>query len=177
MAKSPKKRALKLLICGIPASGKSCFGRWLRDRHQFSFIELEAKPTESSSLDAHGLREPWEKFWRGEDLRKFPETLLSSDKPIALEWGFPVSLLHVVVVLQKAGIRPWWFDGDRLAAREHFIARHDQPVELFDQQVAAIAGAWCAIAPVFAGRIVRVPQGDGTFAMPQTIWRAIVAAA
>jgi hypothetical protein len=168
---------LKLLICGIPAVAKSTFGRWLQKTHAFSFLELEATPNEEDSLDANGLRQPWERFWRGEDLTTFPEALFAGRSALAVEWGFPVNLLHVVVALQRAGLVPWWFEGDRFVARSYFKLRDRRPIELFDHQVAAICSTWCSIDPVFADRIVRVAKPDGSLETPEAIYAAIVGAA
>jgi hypothetical protein len=167
---------VKLLICGIPATGKSTFGRWLKREHGFTFVELETAAHQENSLDQNGLRLTWEAFWRGEDVRSFPEALFSLRGPLAVEWGFPVNLFHVVVVLQRAGLVPWWFEGDRLAARQLFTSRDQRPPELFDHQMAAISSAWNSIAPVFRGRILRVVNPDASFEKHDDIYKAIVRA-
>ena len=166
---------LSILVCGIPASGKSTFGRWLHETHGFGFVELEARPDAQTSLDQNGLRDAWEQFWTGQDLRDFPAALLRFESGVVLEWGFPINLIHVVHAFRQAGIVPWWFDGDRLAARELFIRRDERPPELFDRQFAAISAAWCAIAPVFADRIIRVVHPDGSLEPPSAVLATIAA--
>jgi hypothetical protein len=174
ISKAPRVEPLRLLICGIPATGKSTFGRWLKKEHGFTFIELEAKADQENSLDHHGLRVAWESFWCGDDLGSFPEALLNLPGSLALEWGFPVNLLHVIVVLQQAGLIPWWFEGDRLAARQLFTSRDPRPPEQYDYQMASISAAWCSLAPVFAGRILRVVKPEGIVKKPAQIYSAIV---
>ena len=167
----------RLLVCGIPATSKSTFGRWLRDHNGFSFVELEAGPTSPDGPDQHGLRRQWESFWRSEDLLSFPRALLQAGAPVVVEWGFPTNLLHVVVALQRAGLTPWWFEGDRLIARQYYASRDDSPLQLFDYQVATISAAWSSIEPVFTNRIVRVVNADGTIENPAAVFDAIVKAA
>jgi hypothetical protein len=168
---------VKLLICGIPATGKSTFGRWLQEEHGFTFVELEAAEHQGNSLDQNGLRLTWESFWRGEDFKSFPEALFGLRGSLVVEWGFPANLLHVVLVLQRAGLVPWWFEGDRLAARHLFTSRDQRPPELFDHQMACISAAWCSIAPIFGDRILRVVNPDGSVEKPADILSAIVNAA
>jgi hypothetical protein len=59
-------------------------------------------------------------------------------------------------LLIDLGASAWWFDGDRLAARESWLDR-EVPVdeEAWRIQTAGVDAAWPIIADIFRSRIVR----------------------
>jgi hypothetical protein len=163
----------RILLCGIPGAGKSTFGRWLRDERGYAYVDLEAKPDKPDSLDATAFREPWEAFLRGS-----PSMLLqrATGRGIAFDWGFPITHLPVVTRLGQIGFIPWWFDGDRLVARHHFVQRNTVPVENFDIQYANISAAWSSIIPLIGDRVVKAARTDGTLMAPEEIASIVLGA-
>jgi len=146
-----------LLLSGIPGSGKSTFGRWLQERRGFAHVDMEA-----DGLDAHDLRRAWQVFLGDPSSRDFCRQLFSLPRPVALDWGFPVTCLPLVRALQQQGIRAWWFTGDRLFARINFQTAKKSDPRLFDRQYADISAHWSEISPMFADRVVRTIRQDGS---------------
>jgi shikimate kinase len=165
----------KILITGIPGCGKSTFGRWLRDTHGYTFINMEAEPLSAESLDAAGLRASWESFHSGEDRKQFIEDV-TSKSPIVLDWGFPLGASGTISALIRSGIDSWWFDGDRLTAREYFAKRNTVPLINFDIQFANIAGNWNLVETMFRRHIIKVALTDGSLLPPEKIFEIIKAA-
>ena len=164
--------ASELLITGIPGSSKSTFCRWLRDNHGFAFVNMESEPSSSESLDAANLRFAWEAGLACGDLGEFVEGVRSK-APIVLEWGFPVGSSKIVFALIHAGIEGWWFDGDRLTARERFVERNTVPVISFDLQYQNISGNWSLIEKMFRNRVIKAAQSDGSILPPEKIFQII----
>ena len=77
---------------------------------------------------------------------------------VVVDWGFPPNCLPFVRSLVGAGFSHWWFDGDRDAAHESFLSRHDNPgwEDAWQIQLERIEQSWEEIAAVFSGRIIDV---------------------
>jgi hypothetical protein len=143
------------MVCGVPGSGKSTFGRWLADAHGYRFHEFDAAgclPGEASS--------------------RLPR--------VVFEFGFLPANLDAAVDLIERGWRPWWFDGDRDAAHASYVARqqrdgHD-PVgsELaYRAQMRRIEEAWAAITGVFATRMIRAIEPGPSYMAPADVYARI----
>jgi hypothetical protein len=156
----------RIFLCGLPGTGKSTFGRWLRDHRGFVYVDLEAEPDKPDSLDATAFREPWEAFVQGDRAELVRSANLRS---VVFDWGFPVSHLSLVRELIAIGFVPWWFDGDRLVARQHFVCRNTVSVEKFDIQSANISAAWATLLPSVGDRIVKAARTDGSLMGPEDI--------
>jgi hypothetical protein len=168
-----------LLICGLPASGKTAFGNWLRDTCGFLHIDLER----SDCLAANELPRFWaRRIWELDPpaVHAFIHHLLTLDRPTVMTWGFSVDCLPLVQAMASAGAVPWWFEADRLAARRSFASRQTiirdglpQPgvpdPAAFDRQFGALAAHWEAIAPIFDTRVLRTLAPDGVYLPPETI--------
>jgi hypothetical protein len=156
---------IQILIAGIPASGKSTFGKWLADTRGFIYVNMELPDPEPGSLKQMGFGSEWDAFWRGTDSERFMRAVKDRASSVALDWGFPPNpaVLPAVSKLNAGGMRLWWFDGDRLAARAVFESRGTKPVSDFDNQFAMISAAWAQIKPIVGNRIIRRIKPDGSF--------------
>src|SRR5260221_7211366 len=130
-----------ILVSGIPASVKSCSGRWLERERDFLHLDVET----AGVLEKHGLRLEWDALFQEGPLRLIARLTRST----VIDWGFPPAFLGTVRTLVGAGVQPWWFGGDRTAARQAFITRGAGIVAAFDQQMNNIAREWPAIEPAF----------------------------
>jgi hypothetical protein len=158
------------LISGVPASGKSTFGRWLEQRHGFAHLDLENR-----GLDRFGLGLAWQRILRlpPDDVEPFVSALRQLDRPAVLDWGFPPSWLPLVRALHDAGVTAWWFDGDRAAARDTFIQRGTVTIDALDQQMALIVQRWPELATFYGDRMLEVVAPNGNFMTPEDLFARI----
>jgi hypothetical protein len=119
-----------LLISGIPATGKSRFGRYLSGTHSFVYYDLEHY--------AQGWPHPELKSIWDRSRSEFVRVLRDLHPRVVLDWGFPVSFISWVQELLNEGVRPIWFDGNIARAREILIKRCGIDVRAFDDQVRSI---------------------------------------
>ena len=126
------KRSL-LLLSGIPASGKSSFGRYLACEHAFAHYDLECHP--------RGWPHPELKAIWDSSRANFVGELKRLHERIALDWGFPVGALPRVRQLLAVGVRLVWVAADIARARALFLQRGGIPVNNFDSQVQGIQQA------------------------------------
>jgi hypothetical protein len=140
-----------ILLAGIPGSGKTTFGEYLRDAKGATHVDIE----EAASRTASGADPHWDRFVRLGAARELVEWLGLGGRVGVLDWGFPPRLLGMVAALGQAGAELWWFDGDRQAAHAIYRSRSFKNSEVdWQAQFAAIEGAWPQIARVFDGHIV-----------------------
>lgn len=96
-----------ILVVGIPATGKTTVGNFLRDKFNYKHINFED----------------------GVSLNRFaqnPTTYITTELnqgDIVITWGFvPVDeQIRVVKYLENYGFKLIWFDGDRLAAFREYL--------------------------------------------------------
>jgi hypothetical protein len=162
-----------LFLAGIPASGKSTFGRWLEANHGFVHID----PEEDKRLANLGLESAWAPCVTSADCSAFSTALRGFEKPVVFNWGFPVSYLPTVASLKRVGFSCWWFDADIAHARSAFLARKKGTAADFEKQVGEITSSRSAIRSVFLDNSVLALDQDGTYLNPEAIWSLIRAAA
>lgn len=122
-----------LLPAGIPAVGKSSFGRYLVHEHAFAHYDLECHP--------HGWPYPETKPLWDVSRGTFVAQLRKLHERVALDWGFPPTFLPWVRELLTAGVRLVWFTADIARARAIFVQRGGIPIADFDRQVRRIQEA------------------------------------
>ncbi len=114
---------MKLLITGIPGTGKTTIGNYFASAKGYEHFEIEA------ILKRHGSA-------------GFPIIEAFIDRPSenkVVTWGFlPVVDDALVRRFQGLGYRMFWLDGNREAARREFLKRGDVPVIALDNQMAKI---------------------------------------
>ena len=119
-----------LLLSGIPATGKSHFGRYLARQHGFAHYDLECHP--------RGWPHPELKVVWDASPSAFLAELRNRHERIALDWGFPPCRMRIVEELRIGGATVVWFDGNIAQARKKFIERGGIDVCEFDAQVKSI---------------------------------------
>jgi hypothetical protein len=154
-----------VLLAGIPASGKSQFGRWVEERHGILHLDVE----KDGRLAAIGLEGSWNRCFRLRDVTAFASQLRSLNRDVIVNWGFPVAWLDVVRQFKSEGFVLWWFGADHGRARQAFAERGDVPLAAFERQVAAISTNWSAIETVFRPNIVTTLDGQGNRSTPEDL--------
>jgi len=118
-----------VLLSGVPGTGKSTFGRWAEREHGVVHIDVE-----QGGFDRFGLISAWRAICLlpPPDVMSFVRELQRLGQPVLVDWGFPPAVLPLVRALHDAGLRAWWFDGDRAAARNAFIHRDTVSLRALD---------------------------------------------
>ena len=100
----------KLLITGIPGTGKSKFGNYLADKCGYIHIDMESGDYISTIVT---------------NPTSFIENLVNRHNNIVITWGFIPSdeQIQIVNLFRNYSFKIIWFDGDRGAARRKFIER------------------------------------------------------
>lgn len=118
----------RILITGVPGTGKTTLGNYLADHHGFRHLDFEHIGT---------LQRFWQFGERG--FRKQFAALKQKGQDTVVTWGFvPDAQLGMVKLMRSLGFEWIWLDGDRGAARRVFLERGTVPEELFDVQMAKI---------------------------------------
>ncbi len=115
----------KILITGIPGTGKTTIGNYLEANCDFDHIDLESKKGKRL------LR----------NLQQLVKALSNLDKNTVVTWGFPPSQNGVDLVRaikKEMGFELFWFEGNRQAARKVFNERGTVREELLDKQLKGI---------------------------------------
>jgi hypothetical protein len=155
----------RILVAGIPASGKTSYSAWLEREQGFLHLdldELEKGNGTEKNLDLRDcLRHSAERFLR---------VVSEVPQPIVLDWGFPPTLLTLADCLNQNGFAIWWFDGDRQVARESFIRRATVPIDAFDIQMKSIEEYWQRIQNVFDENLIYTVSDGPNYATPEYIY-------
>jgi hypothetical protein len=136
------RRMRLVLISGIPATGKTCFGNWLAREHGFLHIDLETSPLLQDVMPMEPLA--------------FIGKARAGRSDMVITWGFPPLPQYLAKVrdLHVAGLVAWWFDGDREAAFESFKDRPGHPgtESNWHVQLELIGAFWPQIADLYGER-------------------------
>lgn len=151
---------MKLLLAGIPGTGKTTFAKWLVTEHRYVRYPPRDEP----------------------DGISFEETdaIVESNEDVVIDWGFPAfepgftpCIAFVRDLVERRGVSPIWFDGDRRAALQSFLDRGTVDKENWDVQLAGIDEHWDEISQLFAGRIIDV-IAPGPNYMPHEVRLAVI---
>lgn len=116
-----------LFIAGIPGTGKTTIGNYLRDVHGFYHLDMENAPQILRSF----LNDDYE----------FLDEILLKNKKVVITWGFLPDHLNILSIVEKIvdrNTKYTWFDGDRESAKKNFLKRGTVPEHLFDLQIRRI---------------------------------------
>lgn len=155
-----------LIISGIPGAGKSTFARWLSSHH--GLVHLDADKLGSdvvTTMLADG---------RPDSSARLLDELHGRGHQVVLDWGFPSPLIWKLRQLRALGAEAWWFDGDRNAAHESFIARGSGSVSGLARQLELIEARWDEISEVFSDRMLRVIEPGPTYLPSAKIFQMLL---
>jgi gluconate kinase len=122
-----------IILTGIPGTGKTTIGNYLKDYYGYSHIDLENPEKNSSSEYLCYSQNNFDPDLLFKKLKK-------EGKDTVITWGFyPLVHDHKLLRLQALGATLFWLDGDRELAREAWRNREEPiPDDLFDAQIEKI---------------------------------------
>lgn len=122
-----------LLLSGIPAAGKSSFGRCLAREYAFAHYDLECHP--------HGWPHPKLKPVWDSSRVNFVAQLKVLHRRVVLDWGFPPHAVSLVHELLAMGARLVWLCGGHRISTKALSRAGGIPVANSDAQIRAIQNA------------------------------------
>jgi hypothetical protein len=155
-----------ILVAGTPASGKTSFGDYLRDKKHFLHVDME-------EFEGSYFHAVWAAALRLKDMSLFLNTLKERSHNTVLSWGFHLDDLQIVADLKRAGVRLWWFQADEARARERFISRGGDSIEAFDAQMKRIKNNRGNIEELFQPNILTTLRPDNSCMTFREIFDAI----
>lgn len=152
-----------IFICGIPASGKSSFGEFLRDKHGYFYIDMEHSPWADETI--HSV---WDLIFKelGNENRigDFVKVLEAKGDKVVLDLGFVPNDAYFWIIssLRSFGCKVIWFNCPYDVARKRFVSRiTSPPIELFEKQMNRISDNWKIIVDRINPEIVEIIREDG----------------
>lgn len=115
----------KILITGVPGTGKTTIGDFLEMNHDFRHINME--------LD--------EGMQLIKNSQQLVSILASQTEKIVITWGFPPNqnaVDRVRVIRDNMEFKLYWFDGDRRASRRAFNDRGTVSEHMLNEQLKGI---------------------------------------
>lgn len=160
-----------LLLCGMPAVGKTTFSKWLAINRGFMHIDVE-RPYFLKRL---GLSRLWRDIFTDKwKPSRCIQKLKDFDRPIVIDWPCVPRYIGVAEQMKGCGVEVWWMNGDVGAARAAFIARGTGDVALFDRQVLFITQMANSIRSLVGSNRVDVLDAAGNRADPRAICERIL---
>ena len=144
-----------ILVAGTPASGKTSFGDYLRDKKHFLHIDIE-------EFDGSYLHSVWLAAVKLKEMSLFLNTIKERSHNAVLSWGFHLDDLNIVADLKRAGVRVWWFEADEARAREKFIARGNGSLDVFEAQMKRIKSNRARIEELFQPNMLTTLRPDNS---------------
>lgn len=109
----PRKPRL-VILWGFPGAGKSYFAQWLQSAKSFTHVDTDA--LRGRELDADWYR----RFTRATTPEAYMELVSRHGRPVVVEFGLWATPDNIALLrrLRDAGGEPWFFCGDRHAAKD-----------------------------------------------------------
>lgn len=157
-----------ILLSGVPATGKSYFGKWLQEKRGYLHIDAELR----GELASHCLEQQWNAGFPSGDFTGFTSAL---GRPAVVNWGFPVARIDAVKGLVRAGFVPIWLNASDAAARVAYARRGTGDLSDLETQLQGIKSEWKNIQAVFAPRIFLTIKNNGARVSPEALCKKIEA--
>ena len=153
-------------MAGTPASGKTSFGDYLRDKKHFLHVDIE-------EFEGSYFHAVWTAALRLKDVWLFLNTLKERSHNTVLSWGFHLDDLQIVADLKRAGVRLWWFEADEARARERFISRGADSIDVFEAQMKRIKNNRAKIEELFQPNMLKTLRSDNSCMTFREIFEAV----
>lgn len=149
-----RMKLMRILISGIPGSGKTTLGDFLARDYGFVHIDMEEQGRGSAIV---------------ENSDAFIYELHAHAKPVVMTWGFAPDeeTISVIRLLASQGFLVFWFDGDLNAARAACIRRGGFDEQVLQRQLQLIE-QW-DIARRIGATVINVFDAKGAHRNPEEI--------
>jgi hypothetical protein len=157
-----------LLFSGIPASGKSTYGRWFEQHRDCIHWDFENETLEQAGKRSNVY------IGTDRDLGSLIEAVDKIQRTVIIDWGFPPdNSLSAVRRLKEDGVELWWFDGDRDAAEVSFLERGGISAQDLKVQMQKIDNFWVEIETLFSGHVIRSVMQGPKYLPPEDVDKVI----
>ncbi len=146
----------RLLITGVPGTGKTTVGDHLNLKHGVLHVDIELDQYRSSFSDKTSF-------------------VQSLSDPVVITWGFhPLYDEEAILFLKKSGFFLVWLDGDRQASHQAFTKRNTVPEDLYNIQMENIESTQI-ISKVKPQSFINPFDTDGKFRPVEEIAQELMA--
>jgi hypothetical protein len=124
----------RILIAGVPATGKTTTGDYLREKFNFRHFDVESNEADPNISFVGQL------FWELK-IDEFLKQVEEEGKDTVITWGFVCDnqrSLTIINMLQQKGFEFIWFQAEELIARKAFLERGIGNIGDFDLQMERI---------------------------------------
>src|SRR5690349_11817735 len=106
---------MKILIAGIPGTGKTTIGDYLQENCGYTHLDME-------SGSGSNMAEAWN------DPDRFVARLQMMSNDVVVTWGFVPNEKFIALInrLKTNGFKVIWLDGNRESARRAFVKRAEE---------------------------------------------------
>ncbi len=167
-----------LILWGVPGAGKSTFARWLVAEKRFDHVDTDI--VIGSNRASTLLERAWADV--GLSAEAFVATAQAHPRPVVVEFGMYANAdgMRLLNRLRGLGVEPWWFDGDRTAAKDAWLEENRKSGRAFedgkwDEVVAVVNQNWRLIEDNLAERVLRTIESSGYHVPPAETYRRIAA--
>lgn len=150
-----------IFICGIPASGKSTFGKYLKDNFGYFYIDMEH---EWFDENLHAIWNLIFVSFEENRIRDFVNAVNAKSTNSALDLGFPLyndNYFKIIPKLKEFDCQIVWFNCDEEIAKQRFLKRPDSPsIETFNTQMRNIRNNWDKVLDLINPVVINVLKSD-----------------
>lgn len=172
-------KARLLVLWGYPGAGKSWYARWLQREKQFTHVDTDE--LKGSELDAG-----WYMTFRREMTPEaYMKLVARHGRPVVVEFGLWANPDNIGLLgrMRNAGAEPWFFYGDKVAAKEAWREENrSRPRDFADGKWDEVVGLMEANWPLIVGtvgqeRMVRTIEAGPERLAPQIIYERMTGSA
>lgn len=126
-----------VLLCGIPATGKSAFGKYLQEKYNYTYISIDDESWQDKKMQSL-----WNHIFQAKSeydaVEKFACYLHENYKNVVLDWGFPMDKIRIAELLKRQWFEIVWLSCSTSLARQRFLQKHKNSATYFDTQIKNI---------------------------------------